>query len=92
MPRLDLTLNGEGCWPDLTADWDAPALTILRGPDAPPLQVALLRRNMTSGNGTVWFRIDLPDGRVVVTETSLALLSAAVRAMEIKAGIDTDGR
>jgi hypothetical protein len=75
MPSLDIRCDGEGCWPDLRDD---PGVIALMGPDAPPIGVALLPGGMTSGRPSVAIRIALPDGRTVLTETSLALLDQAV--------------
>jgi hypothetical protein len=75
MPRLDIHCDGDACWPDLRDD---PGLIALMGPDAPPIGLALLPGGMTSGRASVAFRIALPDGRTVLTETSLALLDRAL--------------
>ena len=39
---------------------------------------------MADGATSCALRFDLPDGRVVVAETSLALLVAAVRALQVR--------
>jgi hypothetical protein len=75
MPVLDVRCDGDACWPDLR---DNPGLIPLMGRDAPPIGLALLPGGMTSGKASVAFRIALPDGRTVLTETSLALLDQAV--------------
>jgi hypothetical protein len=75
MPRLDIHCDGDNCWPDLRDD---PGLIILMGKNAPPIGLALLPHGMVSGRASVMFRITLPDGRTVITETSLALLDQAL--------------
>lgn len=75
MPTLDIYCDGDACWPDLR---DNPDLIALMGPDAPPIGLALLEGGMASGAASVTFRLTLPDGRTVLTETSLALLEQAV--------------
>jgi hypothetical protein len=75
VPMLNIVCDGEGCWPDLS---DNPGLIALMGPDAPPIGLALLPGGMVSGGASVAFRITLPDGRTVLTETSLALLDQAL--------------
>jgi hypothetical protein len=75
MPRLDVHCDGDACWPDLRDD---PGLIDLMGEGAPPIGLALLPGGMASGRASVAIRIDLPDGRTVLTETSLALLDQAV--------------
>jgi hypothetical protein len=75
MPVLNVNCDGDNCWPDLRDD---PGLIALMGPDAPPIGLALIPGGMTSGRASVAFRIALPDGRTVLTETSLALLDQAL--------------
>lgn len=75
MPVLDVRCDGDACWPDLRFD---PGIIALFGDDAPPIGLALLPGGMTSGRASVAIRIALPDGRTVLTETSLALLDQAL--------------
>lgn len=66
---LQIMLQGDGCWPDLK-ELDAQGkLTHVKG----TMQVARLSGGMGSGKDSVAFRIDLPDGSVVVSETSMKL-------------------
>jgi hypothetical protein len=81
MPMLNLILDGDHCWPDLD-----PKDVIHLGNDAPPIGLAVLPGGMLSGKTSVTFRIDLPDGRVVIAETSFALLETAVRAIQARYG------
>jgi hypothetical protein len=69
--------DGDNCWPDLKDKMDK-VVHLANG--APPLQVALLNKGMASGRPSVMLRIDLPDGRVVLAETSLLLFATAARA------------
>jgi hypothetical protein len=71
MPALDIILHGDGCWPDLKEHPD-------RVIHLNNVAMAALPGGMTSGQTSVSIRIDLPDGRVVIAETSLALLGTAV--------------
>lgn len=64
-------------WPEL-ADRN---VIHLDGNTSPPLMVAPLKGGMSSGAPSVAFRIDLPDGRHVLAETSLKLLIEAVEIM-----------
>jgi hypothetical protein len=75
MAVLDVRCEGDACWPDLRDD---PGVIVLMGDDAPPIGLALLPGGMASGRASVAFRIALPDGRTVLTETSLALLDQAL--------------
>jgi hypothetical protein len=76
MPMLNVNCDGDACWPDLRDD---PGVIALMGPDAPPIGLALLPGGVASGRASVAFRIALPDGRTVLTETSLALLDQAIK-------------
>jgi hypothetical protein len=71
-----MIMDGDNCWPDLKDKHDK---VIHLSNDALPIQVALLDKGMTSGRPSVTIRIDLPDGRVVLAETSLRLFVAAGR-------------
>lgn len=74
MPALTIITNGDNCWPELkekgfiTGQW---------------VGIARLPRGTVGGKPTVTVRIELPDGQTVLAETTLALLSNAVRAFEV---------
>lgn len=74
MPALSVITNGDNCWPDLkdkrlvVGNW---------------VGIARLPNGTAQGNATVTVRIELPDGRTVLAETTLALLSSAMRAFEV---------
>ena len=76
MLSLKVILDGDGCWPDLVNK----EVMVTHN----DIQVALLGGGMTSGKSSVSIRIDLPDGRSVVAETSLALFLAAAKAFSAK--------
>jgi hypothetical protein len=78
MPSLTMLMDGDS-WPDLEAKLGTDQLINAMGPGAKPIQVALLDGGMTSGRPSVTFRIDLADGRTVLTETSLRLFVSAAR-------------
>ena len=78
MASLTMIMDGDNCWPDLKDKVGTDAVIHL-GNDAPPLQVALLDKGMGSGRPSVTLRLDLPDGRVVLAETSLRLFATAAR-------------
>ena len=48
--------------------------------------IAALEKGMKSGAPSVAIRIDLPDGRTVIQETSLKLWYTATRALKDKFG------
>lgn len=81
MAQLNLHLDGDNCWPDLKGQVGGPKVIHL-GNDAPPIGVAVLPHGMIpSGLPSVTFRIDLPDGRTVLAETSARLFVTAARAI-----------
>ncbi len=51
---------------------------------ATPIRVAALSGGMTSGKPSVAIGIELPDGRVVVAETSMRLFLTAAKAFEAR--------
>jgi hypothetical protein len=52
--------------------------------DAPPMEVALLAGGMAGGRPSVAIRLDLPDGRTVVAETSFRLFMTAAAALKAR--------
>jgi len=78
MPTIDLNLDGDGAFPELTADIAAGALIHL-GNDSPPIKMAVLPEGMSSGRPSIAFVFRLPDGRAVFIETSLRLPKNAAR-------------
>ena len=81
---IDLKLDGDGAWPDLGAKRQAGELVHLG--EGSTIGVIVLEGGMSSGRASVAFRIDLPDGRVVVAETSWRLLAMACRAIAARHG------
>lgn len=84
MPSLKLILDGDRCWPDILNLYTERKIIDLMGKNAPPIQIAALPGGMASGKISVTIRLDLPDGRVLLTETSLQLLGGAVDAIRAK--------
>ena len=81
MITIHVKLEGDGAWPDLAEKVDS-VIYLLN--DAPPLQIATLSDGMTSGNPSLAMRIDLPDGRTVILETSVRLFLVAAHAIEAR--------
>jgi len=78
----------EPAWPDL-GDIEQGmhhGRVIWLGNGAPPIAITALKGGMTSGKPSVAIRLDLPDGRTVIAETSLALLLAAADAFRTRFG------
>lgn len=81
MPEIRIFTNGDGCWPDLEGMAERLADgRVIHSTDA-AIQLARLPGGMKSGASSVTVRIDLPDGRVALIETSLAALKAGVGAL-----------
>jgi len=79
MIKLEVILDGDGAWPDLA---NKKIIRVTQG-----IQIAGLSRGMTSGAPSVSIRIDLPDGRTVIAETSLKLFVGAAEALKAKYGV-----
>jgi hypothetical protein len=80
MITMTVNMRGDGAFADLR---DHPKLVHLAN-DAPPIQVAVLDKGMASGLPSVCIRVDLPDGTVVLAETSARLFAAAGHAVMAK--------
>jgi len=78
MPVIDLKLDGDAAWPDLP---DREVLDC-----GARIGMAGLEAGMASGKTSVAVRVDLPDGRVAIVQTSLAALETAVRALVARYG------
>ena len=88
---LHVIMDLEGAWPELEAKLRDGSAVWLGAPEEEggrtgDMTVGGLPRGMTSGNPSVAIRIDLPDGRVVVAETSLRLFLAAAAALRARYG------
>ena len=81
MPVMTLNLDGDGAF----EDWKDLDMIHL-GNEAPPIRVTVLPGGMASGKPSVAFGFRLPDRRVVVAETSLALFLSAADVMKAKYG------
>lgn len=79
-----LILDGDNAWPDLRGKVGTDA--VIHVGDGSHIQIAALPGGMTSGKASVMFRFDLPDGHVVLYETSLANFLAAARALAARYG------
>lgn len=77
MIGLSVILDGDGCWPDLAENPPTEAVFAA---------VAALPAGMASGRPSIALRVDLPDGSVVVAQTSYRLFQAAARALAARYG------
>ena len=85
MPVIVVKLGPEPIWPDLAEKWEQGDVYHL-GAGAPPIQVSGLEGGMKSGKPSVVIRLDLPDGKAVVAETSWVALHAACAALRGRFG------
>ena len=81
MPVIKLILNGERAFSDLLGK-EKGDIIHRKG----PFTVAALARGMKSGHPSLAIRIDLPDNKVLIQETSVAAWLAVARALEGKYG------
>jgi hypothetical protein len=77
MPGLDLHLSGDNAWPELKEK------EVIR---AYVNGIAALPKGTVEGRPSVTVRIDLPDGRTVLAETTLRLLLRAAEALAARYG------
>jgi len=84
MPILKVIAEGDGVWPDLANRMD----DVIHLKDDDVIQVSGLSAGMTSGRPSVAFRFDLPDGQVVIAETSVRLFLAAAEILRARYGAE----
>ena len=77
---IHLRLEGDGAFSDLQDKLDQ--VIHLTG----PFTIAALEGGMTSGRPSIVIRIDLPDGKVILQETSVRLFLAAADSIKAKFG------
>lgn len=83
-------INTGGAWPELKTKMGSESLIDITGGNSIPWQVARIPNGTKEGNSSVIFRFDLPDGRVIVAETTMKLLfalAAGMRGAEERDGI-----
>lgn len=80
MNRIDVYLNGDNCWSDLSAQREK----IIHVNDNGAISLAGLSQGTEAGKPSVALRINLPDGRVVIVETTLALLLTATDVLRTR--------
>ena len=79
MPMLNIKRDGDKAWPDLDEKAAAGKLV-----ETQTIAIALLPGGMASGKASVGIRIDLPDGTVVLAQTSHELFESAARAFRVR--------
>jgi hypothetical protein len=78
---IRVNVDGDGAYPDLVG-----REVIHLGNDSPPIGITGLEGGMASGAPSVMIRLDLPDGRTVLAETSLKLFLTAAEALMARYG------
>jgi hypothetical protein len=84
MTPMTIHLEGDNCWPDLQGADGLPGTKVVDGGNIDA--IALLDGGMTSGKPSVCVRVNLPSGRTLLAQTSLALLLTACDAFKAKVG------
>lgn len=78
MIPLRVIMDADAAWPDLA---DKPVIHL---DETALLQVGVLSGGMVSGRPSIAIRFDLPDGRVVIAETSARLFVSAAKLISGK--------
>jgi hypothetical protein len=78
MPVIDLKVDGDDAWTDTQLSEIIDCGTTIK--------MAGLRGGMGSGKPSVAIRLDLPDGRAAIAQTSLAMLETVTRALIARYG------
>lgn len=74
-PLIRLEMDADGAWTDMAGK------KVMR---TTGLRMGVLPHGMQSGAPSVAIRIDLPDGQIVIAETSLALLVTTVNSIRAR--------
>lgn len=75
MIGMTINFEGDGAWPDLKGK------EII---NVEHIKVTVLEMGMASGRPSVAFRLDLPDGRVVIAQTSARLFLQSAKLIEAR--------
>jgi hypothetical protein len=94
MVGLDVNLRGDAAFPELAgvsritavlqSDIKPPTHMFHLGTSAPTIQLAVLEGGTAKGLPSVVMKIDLPDGQVVLAETTARLFCTAGRMITAK--------
>ena len=77
MIALDVQIDGNNCWPDLVDENGKPEFVV-----GELIGIARLTNATTTGASSVTLRVELPDGRTILAQTTLALIDVAVMAFK----------
>lgn len=80
MTRVVIFNNGDACWPDLDEKRAAGLLLDEMDTNA-KISFALLEKGTQQGKPTVTIRVDMADGRVLLTQTTLRLFQSTADAL-----------
>jgi hypothetical protein len=81
MPHTKIHLDGDGCWPDLLGKVGTETVI-----ETEWESISCLPNGMSSGKPSVMLRLNLPDGRVVLSQTSLQMLLTIADAFKGRFG------
>ena len=88
MNGIKIALDGDNCWPELREKMERGE--VIHIGNGGSIGLAVLSGGMTSGKPSIMLRIDLPDGRTVMAETSWRLLRTACDAISARYGSGGD--
>lgn len=82
MQIMKVIAEGDGAWTDL----EGRMADVIHLKDDVVIQVVALSGGMVSGRPSVSLRFDLPDGKVMIAETSVVLFLAAAEILRARYG------
>jgi hypothetical protein len=81
MNAIEIITEGEGCWPDIAEKIANGNLIHLSNGHV--IEIAMLKNGTVQGKPSLSIRMNLPDGKVLIAETTLDLFLAAARAFDL---------
>lgn len=84
MIPMNIRFAAPPVYPDLKAEKTEAQIIDATGPSIKQIEITAVDGGMGSGRPSVMIRVDLPDGRVFLTETSARLFCSAARAVMAK--------
>lgn len=78
MATFEIICNGENCWDDLKGQD-----VVFLGEGAKPVEIAVIKDGLRH---RLHMRVNLPDGKAVVVETSLRLFIGAAQTLQRQVG------
>ncbi|BDA74339.1 hypothetical protein CAL7716_085050 [Calothrix sp. PCC 7716] len=80
MNGVKIITEGDACWPDLIEHFANDNVIHLSNGNL--IEIAMLKQGTVKGKPSLTIRLNLPDGKVVLVETTLDLFLTAARTFE----------